>query len=121
MPVLRWLKQDQFRYEDTPIIEIVMQGKPALWDALQAKERLLALEDWDDKTGFRFAELEETIFHYNGYNAPVEIERVLVGLGIGVDYHTQPLKNLSGGYKLRVLLAQTLFQNPSILLLAFHR
>ncbi len=112
-----WLKQDQFRYEDTPIIEIVMQGKPALWDALQAKERLLALEDWDDKTGFRFAELEETIFHYNGYNAPVEIERVLVGLGIGVDYHTQPLKNLSGGYKLRVLLAQTLFQNPSILLL----
>ena len=112
-----WLKQDQFRYEDTPIVDIVMQGKPALWDALQEKETLLELEDWDDKTGFRFAELEETIFHYNGYNAPIEVERILVGLGIAVDYHTQPLKNLSGGYKLRVLLAQTLFQNPSILLL----
>lgn len=112
-----WLKQDQFRYEDTPIVDIVMQGKPALWDALQEKEDLLTLDEWDDKTGFRFAELEELIFHYNGYNAPVEIERILVGLGIAVDYHTQPLKNLSGGYKLRVLLAQTLFQNPSILLL----
>ncbi len=112
-----WLKQDQFRYEDTPLVEIVMQGKLALWDALQEKERLLELDDWDDKTGFRFAELEETIFHYNGYSAPVEVERLLLGLGIGLEYHAQPLKNLSGGYKLRVLLAQTLFQNPSILLL----
>lgn len=112
-----WLKQDQFRYEDTPIVDIVMQGKPQLWAALQEKETLLACEEWDDKIGYRFAELEEVIFHYNGYNASVEIERILVGLGIAVDYHTKPLKTLSGGYKLRVLLAQVLFQNPSILLL----
>lgn len=112
-----WLKQDQFRYEDTPIADIVMQGKPALWAALQEKEQLLASEDWDDKKGYRFAELEELVFHYNGYNAPVEVERILVGLGIAVEYHTKPLKTLSGGYKLRVLLAQSLFENPSILLL----
>lgn len=112
-----WLKQDQFRYEDTPLVDIVMQGKPHLWAALQEKETLLACEDWDDKIGYRFAELEEIIFHYNGYNASVEIERILVGLGIAADYHSKPLKSLSGGYKLRVLLAQALFQNPSILLL----
>lgn len=112
-----WLKQDQFRYEDTPLIDIVMQGKPKLWTALQEKETLLAGEEWDDAIGYRFAELEETIFHYDGYNASVEIERILVGLGIAVEYHHKPLKALSGGYKLRVLLAQALFQNPSILLL----
>lgn len=112
-----WLKQDQFRYEDTPLVDIVMQGKPVLWKALQEKEQLLALEDWDEKTGFRFSELEEIIFHYNGYNVQTDVERILVGLGIAVEYHSQPLKSLSGGYKLRVLLAQTLFQNPSILLL----
>ncbi len=112
-----WLKQDQFRYENTPIVDIVMQGKPALWEALQEKDDLLLLDDWDDKTGFRFAELEEIIFHHDGYNAPVDVERILTGLGIPVDYHKKPLKSLSGGYKLRVLLAQTLFQNTSILLL----
>lgn len=112
-----WLKQDQFRYEDTPIADIVLQGKPALWAALQEKESLLLVEEWDDKAGYRFSELEEIVFHYDGYNAPVEVERILVGLGIGVEYHTKPLKTLSGGYKLRVLLAQSLFQNPSILLL----
>lgn len=112
-----WLKQDQFRYEDTPIKDIVLQGKPALWAALQEKEVLLENEEWTDAQGFRFAEIEETIFHYDGYNAPTDIARILIGLGIAESFHEQPLKMLSGGYKLRVLLAQTLFQNPSILLL----
>ncbi len=112
-----WLKQDQFRYEDTPIRDIVLQGKSALWEALQEKEVLLASESWDDAKGFRFGELEETIFYYDGYNALVEVESILTGLGIPVSYHEKPLKSLSGGYKLRVLLAQTLFQRPSILLL----
>ncbi|MDP3706283.1 MAG: ABC-F family ATP-binding cassette domain-containing protein [Legionellaceae bacterium] len=112
-----WLKQDQFRYEDTPIQDIVLQGKQALWEALQEKECLLASESWDDEKGFRFGELEEVIFHYDGYNALIEVESILTGLGIPVDYHRKPLKALSGGYKLRVLLAQTLFQRPSILLL----
>ena len=32
-----WLKQDQFRYENTPVADIVMQGKPALWVARKRK------------------------------------------------------------------------------------
>jgi len=112
-----WLKQDQFRYEDTAIREIVLQGKPQLWAALQEKEALLASETWDNEKGFRFGELEETIFHFDGYNAAAAAESILAGLGIEASYFEKPLKSLSGGYKLRVLLAQTLFQNPSILLL----
>jgi ATPase subunit of ABC transporter with duplicated ATPase domains len=112
-----WLKQDQFRYEDTPIQDIVMQGKPHLWAALQEKDSLLASETWNDKMGYRFAELEEVVARSDGYNAPVQIERILSGLGIPVEYHDKPLSRLSGGYKLRVLLAQNLFQNPSFFLL----
>lgn len=112
-----WLKQDQFRYEDTPVAEIVMQGKPALWKALAEKETLLASETWDDATGFRFGELEEIIGHEDGYTADTTIETILTGLGIAKEYFDKPLKALSGGYKLRVLLAQTLFQNPAMLLL----
>jgi ATPase subunit of ABC transporter with duplicated ATPase domains len=112
-----WLKQDQFRYEDTPIRDIVLQGKLKLWEALQEKEALLLDDDWDDSKGYRFGELEETIFHYDGYNAVSQAESILAGLGIEASYFEKPLKSLSGGYKLRVLLAQTLFQQPSILLL----
>lgn len=112
-----WLKQDQFRYEETPIADIVLQGKPRLWDAMQEKEALFNQATFTEAEGYRFAELEEIIMQEDGYNAPGEIEAILVGLGIPSHYHTQPLKALSGGYKLRVLLAQTLFQRPSILLL----
>lgn len=112
-----WLKQDQFRYEDTLIRDIVLQGKPILWDALQERELLLSSDDWDDEKGFRFGTLEETIAHYDGYTAVADAENILAGLGIAAEYFEKPLKSLSGGYKLRVLLAQTLFQNPSILLL----
>lgn len=112
-----WLKQDQFRYEDTPIRDIVMQGNEKLWQAMQEKEKLLTIESWDDAQGFRYAELEEIILHEDGYNAAGEIEYILSGLGIPPNYHEKPLKALSGGYKLRVLLAQVLFQKPSILLL----
>ena len=43
--------------------------------------------------------------------------KLLVGLGIPEDKHFEPLSSLTGGFKLRVLLAQVLFFNPDILLL----
>ena len=112
-----WLKQDQFRYEDTPIRDIVLQGKPELWKALEEREAILNTDEWDDEKGYRLGELEEIVTHYNGYTAVADAETILLGLGILSSYHDKPLKSLSGGYKLRVLLAQTLFQSPSILLM----
>lgn len=114
---LGWLKQDQFKYENTKIIDVVLQGKPKLWAALQEKEELLTSPEYTEAIGFRLAELEETVAHYNGYTAEIEAINMLTGLGVAEEYHNKPLNNLSGGYKLRVLLAQTLFSSPDVLLL----
>lgn len=112
-----WLKQDQFRYENTVITDIVLQGKPALWQAMQEKEKLLTANQWNEKNVNRLGQLEETIAHLNGYRAESLAEKLLTGLGIQPSYHKKPLSTLSGGFKLRVLLAQALFQEPDILLL----
>lgn len=112
-----WLKQDQYRYERTNIVDVVIQGKPALWQALTEKATLLATTELSEEAGFRLASLEETIAHHQGYTAQAFAEKLLVGLGVAAQYHQQPLSVLSGGYKLRVLLAQTLFSEPDILLL----
>lgn len=112
-----WLKQDQFRYEDTILTDIVLQGKPKLWQAMVEKEELLSAHVWDDKAVHRLGELEETIAQNDGYSAIAFAEKLLLGLGIHSEFHSKPLSALSGGYKLRVLLAQTLFQQPNILLL----
>ena len=112
-----WLKQDQFRYENTIITDIVLQGKAKLWEAMSEKDQLLLSTDWDDKLVKRLGQLEDTINHLQGYSALAFAEKLLVGLGIPNHYHNKPLSALSGGYKLRVLLAQVLFQEPDILLL----
>ena len=112
-----WLKQDQFRYENTLITDIVLQGKPKLWHAIEQKEKLLASEEWTEAVVNKLAKLEDTIAHLDGYAAYAMAEKLLLGLGIASAYHQKPLSALSGGYKLRVLLAQTLFQQPDILLL----
>ena len=112
-----WLKQDQFQYEDTVITDIVLQGKPTLWQAMVEKDKLLASHNWNEKIANRISKLEDVIAHLNGYSAVSFAEKLLTGLGIHADYHQKPLHALSGGYKLRVLLAQALFQEPEILLL----
>lgn len=112
-----WLKQDQFRFENTLIVDVVLQGKPKLWNALVEKEKLMAADDWNEKNINKLFQLEEEIAHCDGYTASALAEKLLLGLGTHLEYHRKPLSALSGGFKLRVLLAQALFQAPDILLL----
>lgn len=111
------LKQDQFLYENTSIINTVIAGRSELWQALQEKEKLLAIDQCDEEISYRLGELEQIIADNDGYISEIFAVELLLGLGIQEKYHHQPLSVLSGGYKLRVLLAQSLFNNPDILLL----
>ena len=110
------LRQDQFIYEDEEILGVTLRGNSALWQAMVEKERLLA-ESHDDFDPERFSELEETIQHHDGYAAEARAAEVLEGLGFPARVHRQPMSTLSGGFKLRVLLAQALAGAPDALLL----
>lgn len=111
------LKQDHFRYEDERIVNVVLRGNSILWDALTEKEALFHHEHFTEQDGYRLSELEEVIMHQDGYEAETLAKNLLLGLGIADKYHNGPLSALSGGYKLRVLLAQVLFKKPDIMLL----
>jgi ATPase subunit of ABC transporter with duplicated ATPase domains len=111
------LKQDHFRYEHDRVIDVVIRGNPKLWNALIEKEAIFQKTDFTEQDGYRLSELEETIMHEGGYEAEVVAKNLLVGLGVVEKYHEGPLSALSGGYKLRVLLAQVLYQKPDIMLL----
>ena len=110
------LKQNHFQYDKERILDAVLMGNKALWDAMSEKERLLAGEVTDE-IGVRLAELEGTIAEEDGYVAESDAAELLVGLGIPDAQHTQPMNTLAAGYKLRVLLAQVLFGKPDVLLL----
>jgi ATPase subunit of ABC transporter with duplicated ATPase domains len=111
------LKQDHFHYENNRVVDAVIRGNVPLWNALCEKETLLQKPDLTEADGYQLGNLEEIIMHHNGYSAEIEAQSLLLGLGIVEKYHEGPLSALSGGYKLRVLLAQVLFQQPDIMLL----
>jgi len=108
------LNQDHFAFEDDLLVDVVMKGQMELFNAFAEKEQLLLESEPDAE---KVIELEEIIHHYDGYQAESKISRMLEGLGIATIYHSQPMQVLSGGYKLRVLLAQCLFSQPEVLLL----
>src|SRR5262249_17988684 len=65
----------------------------------------------------RIAELEDVIRAHDGYTLEARATFVLEGLGIPLASHRRPLSTLSGGFQLRVLLAQVLLGGPDVLLL----
>ena len=111
------LGQDHFKYENERIIDTVIMGKATLWKALQEKERLAEEPEITEEIGHRIAHLEMIVADQNGYNAEATAGEILSGLGIPAKQHHLPLSTLSGGFKLRVLLAQCLFNEPDALLL----
>tara|TARA_Y100001934_G_C12365675_1_gene783309 strand:- start:177 stop:2084 length:1908 start_codon:yes stop_codon:yes gene_type:complete len=110
------LKQDQYLYEDRKIIDVAMMGHHELWQAMEAKETLLANSE-EDFDADKFAVLEEMIQLNDGYTAEARATKILEGLGLPLDVHEDKLSTLSGGFKLRVLLAQVLASSPDVLLL----
>lgn len=111
------LKQDHFQYETQRLLDVVIAGKPKLWAAIQEKEKIYGHSDFTEADGIRLGELEEIVMEHNGYEAESLAHTLLSGLGIEQAKHELPLSALSGGFKLRVLLAQVLFQEADILLL----
>ncbi|NNM54479.1 MAG: ATP-binding cassette domain-containing protein [Spirochaetales bacterium] len=111
------LKQDQFAYDEYTVLQTVILGYEKLWKVMQEREALYAKENMTDDEGLRVAELEGEFAEMGGWEAESEAGTLLSGLGIGEKYHQKFMKDLEGGEKVRVLLAQALFGNPDILLL----
>ena len=110
------LRQDQFLYEHEEILAVTLMGNRELWDAMVEKEDILAKAE-SHFDADRFSELEELIQQLDGYTAESRAAAILEGLGIPADIHRNPLSTLSGGFRLRGLLAQVLASTPDALLL----
>ncbi len=111
------LKQNHFAFEEEEVLTTVILGHSKLVEIMKEKEALYAKEDFTDKDGERTAELEGLFAEMNGWEAEANAASLLAGLGIKDDLHQKKMKELTGGEKVKVLLAQALFGKPEILLL----
>lgn len=114
---LSFLQQDHFKYDAYPVLETVIMGNMRLYEIMKEKEAIYSKEDFTEEDGIRASELEGEFASMDGWEAESNAATLLNGLGIETELHYKKMSELSGGDKVKVLLAQALFGNPDILLL----
>ena len=114
---MSFLKQNQFEFDEQTVLSTVMQGHKRMWEVMHEKDALYAKEDFTEADGLRAGELEGEFGEMGGYEAESNAASLLSDLGVKEDMHQSLMKDIPSNFKLRVLLAQSLFGNPDILLL----
>ncbi|MGD1843384.1 MAG: ABC-F family ATP-binding cassette domain-containing protein [Thermonemataceae bacterium] len=115
-----FLNQDLLSYQtDESILEVAMQAF-ARQNTLQAEiEKVLHQMEtnYKDELVDQLARLQEEFEALDGYTIKARAEEVLEGLGFRTVDLEKPLKQFSGGWRMRVMLAKLLLEKPSLLML----
>lgn len=111
------LKQNQFEFDEQTVLNTVLMGHKRMWELMHAKDALYAKEDFTEEDGIKAGEMEAEFGEMGGYEAESNAASLLSDLGVKESMHQDLMKDIPSNFKLRVLLAQSLFGNPDILLL----
>jgi ATPase subunit of ABC transporter with duplicated ATPase domains len=111
------LRQDHFAFDEETVFNTVVMGHKRLYELMHEREALYAKPELTEADGIRAGDLEAEFAEMNGYEVESEAAVLLKGLGISEEFRDKKMKELEGGDKVRVLLAQALFGNPDVLLL----
>ena len=115
-----FLNQDLLSFQSEDAIVTVAMGafKVAVDTQRQIETILHRLEtEYSEELVEKLTMLQEKFEHLDGYTMQAKAEEVLEGIGFStVDLH-RPLKEFSGGWRMRVMLAKLLLEKPSLLML----
>jgi ATPase subunit of ABC transporter with duplicated ATPase domains len=111
------LEQNQNKYDNNTVLETVLLGHKRLMEVKQLKDELYTKEDFSEQDGILAGELETEFAELGGWEAESEARKLLSGIGIPEDLFETLMKDLDPKQKVKILLAQSLFLNPDILVL----
>ena len=115
-----FLNQDLLSYEsDESILHVAMM---AFQETLQIQEQIdeviKEMEDnYRDELVSKMTKLQERYEAADGYILQSRAEEILEGIGFSTADLKRPLKEFSGGWRMRVMLAKLLLEKPSLLML----
>src|SRR5690606_6076595 len=115
-----YLNQDLLSYQSDNSILLVAMEAFSQQNQLHAEiqELLKKLEnDYDDNLIQKLSDKQSEFEALDGYNIEYRAHEILAGLGFSEKDQNRPLSEFSGGWRMRVMLAKILLQNPDILLL----
>ncbi|MFM9890234.1 MAG: ABC-F family ATP-binding cassette domain-containing protein [Rickettsiales bacterium] len=103
-----WVKQD-LPEDDTRLIDVVLAADTERESLMREAE---TVHD-PDRMGYIYTRLDEI----SAYDAPARAATILSGLGFNEEAQNRPISDFSGGWRMRVALAATLFRRPNLLML----
>jgi ATP-binding cassette, subfamily F, member 3 len=115
-----FLNQDLLSYQsEDAIVTVAMEAFKEAVDTQRQIEKLLhVLEtEYSDQLVTKLSKLQEKFDHLDGYTMQAKAEEVLEGIGFNTADLHRPLKEFSGGWRMRVMLAKLLLEKPSLLML----
>lgn len=115
-----FLNQDLLSYQtQDSILAVAMQAfERENYLQIEIDKVLHEMEvNYRDELVDKLGHLQEEFDHLGGYTIQSKAEEILEGLGFKTEELQKPLKEFSGGWRMRVMLAKLLLQKPSVLLL----
>ncbi|MFZ5971852.1 MAG: ABC-F family ATP-binding cassette domain-containing protein [Bacteroidota bacterium] len=115
-----FLNQDLLSYQtDHAILTVAMEAFKDAVDTQREIEQILhKLEtEYSDDLVNKLTKLQEKFDQLDGYTMQAKAEEVLEGIGFSTKDLHRPLKEFSGGWRMRVMLAKLLLEKPSLLML----
>ena len=115
-----FLNQDLLSYQsDESIVAVAMQAFSQA-NALQAKIDgiLKQMEvNYEEHLVDKLTQAQDQYEALGGYGLQSEAEAILEGIGFRTEDLSRPLREFSGGWRMRVMLAKLLLEKPSLLML----
>lgn len=115
-----FLNQDLLSFQSDESIKMVALGAFSETLEIQKKidEVLHEMENnYNDDLVGKLAHLQERFEAMDGYTIQSKAEEILEGIGFATKDLERPLREFSGGWRMRVMLAKLLLEKPSLLML----
>lgn len=115
-----FLNQDLLSFQsDESILAVAMEAfEEATKIQIQMDQLIHKMETaYTDDMIEKLSALQERFQALEGYTIQSKAEKILEGLGFSTNDLHKPLKNFSGGWRMRVMLAKMLLAKPALLML----
>lgn len=115
-----FLNQDLLSYQSgSSILHVAMEAFEEVNRMHDEIEQIIEKlhHDHDEKLIQRLSDLQSAYEASGGYEVQHQSEKVLEGLGFSTADLHRPLKEFSGGWRMRVMLAKILLRKPQLLML----
>lgn len=114
---LSFLRQDHYQYDELRVLDVVIMGNKRLYDIMTEKDKMYNQTEFSEEDGMKLANLEAEFMELDGWSAEANASTLLSNLGVETSMHYMLMKEIPVKERVKVLLAQALFDDPDILLL----